>query len=152
MDATGLRRGAPEIYRYTHLLLVLPLTLCYPWNPYADYFSGPVVSVLDGDTIDVLHTTPILSASTSAASTTLRPSLRTEGQASRICPPAFGKEVMIQPTATTSAVYLDTPTTDGYSGRIHRPASGFDQREDPSRSPDGSRCSGHRPTGDKGSH
>lgn len=57
MDATGLRRGAPEIYIYTLLLLVLPLTLCYPWNSYAADFTGPVVSVLDGDTIEVLHNT-----------------------------------------------------------------------------------------------
>ena len=57
MDATGLRRGEPEIHLYTLLLLVLPLTLCYPWNSYADYFFGPVVSVLDSDTIEVLHNT-----------------------------------------------------------------------------------------------
>jgi len=47
----------PEIYLYILLLLVLPLTFCYPWNSYADYFSGPVVSVLDSDTIKVLHNT-----------------------------------------------------------------------------------------------
>jgi hypothetical protein len=54
-DATGLRRGAPEIYLYTLLLVVLLLILCLPWNSYVDCFTGPVVSVLDGDTIEVLH-------------------------------------------------------------------------------------------------
>ena len=55
IDATGLRRGAPDIYPYTLLLVVLPLTLCLPWNSYADYFTGPVVSVPNGATIEVLH-------------------------------------------------------------------------------------------------
>ena len=30
-------------------------TLGYLWNSYTDYFSGAVVSVLDGETIEVLH-------------------------------------------------------------------------------------------------
>ena len=55
IDATGLRRGAPDIYLYTLLLVVFPLTLCLPWNSYADYFTGPVVSVPNSDTIEVLH-------------------------------------------------------------------------------------------------
>ncbi|NOS81295.1 MAG: thermonuclease family protein [Nitrospira sp.] len=40
---------------HTLLSLVLPLTLCFPWNSHAADFSGPVVSVLDGDTLEVLH-------------------------------------------------------------------------------------------------
>jgi len=55
IDTTGLRRGAPDIYLYTLLLVVLPLTLCLPRNSYADYFTGPVVSVPNGATIEVLH-------------------------------------------------------------------------------------------------
>jgi hypothetical protein len=55
IDATGLRRGLPEIYLYTLPLVVLPLTPSLPWNSYADYFTGPVVSVPNGDTIEVLH-------------------------------------------------------------------------------------------------
>ena len=39
----------------TLFLLVIPVTLYFPWNSHAADFSGPVVSVLDGDTLEVLH-------------------------------------------------------------------------------------------------
>ena len=37
------------------LSLTFPLILCFPPNSLATDFSGPVVRVLDGDTIEVLH-------------------------------------------------------------------------------------------------
>jgi endonuclease YncB( thermonuclease family) len=55
IDATGLRRGASEFYLYSLLLVVLLLTLCFPWNSYVACFTGPVFSVPDGDTIEILH-------------------------------------------------------------------------------------------------
>lgn len=40
----------------TRLLLTSFVFLLFPYSSFAD-FSGPVVSVLDGDTIEVLHNT-----------------------------------------------------------------------------------------------
>jgi endonuclease YncB( thermonuclease family) len=40
----------------TRLLLTCVVLLVFPFSSFAD-FSGPVVSVLDGDTIEVLHNT-----------------------------------------------------------------------------------------------
>mgnify|MGYP001567423238 CR=1 FL=1 len=44
----------PKLGMVTRLLLTCVVLLLFPYSSFAD-FSGPVVSVLDGDTIEVLH-------------------------------------------------------------------------------------------------
>ena len=86
-----------NVLHSTRLLFsILLLLLTSPL--YATGFSGPVISVLDGDTKEVLHHQRAENASASAASTALRKAKYA------VADLAFGKEVTIQtPTDTNTS-------------------------------------------------